>query len=591
MHRLPALLLALLLFAPLGASPAVAESVEPTTIVERIAGPDRISTAAAVSRSSYERADTVVLARADDYADALAGATLARALDAPILLSSSTHISAATRQELLRLGAGSLVLLGGRAALGRGVEEDARTLGLSLRRIGGPTRFHTAALVADALAVTAGSPDCGYLAQGADASPSRGWPDALAVGALAAAQARPLLLTVNSEVPAPTINAIEKLGLDCLMVVGGTASISDDALDQLRSDGVTLQRIAGETRFDTAAKVADLAVASGIDPATVYVATGLDFPDGLAAGPTVAMTGGVLLLVDGREADRSQPAIRWLAQRQGVSRIRVIGGQGAVSVEFQALLAEPQPRRPGPHSTGPRIPSDQLQSSGGLVVTKDGAVVEGLDIAGTLVIDANDVVVRDTRVRSSARYPVRAMAGTSGTVIEYAEIDGEYSLDNNGCIQGPHLTVRHSELRRCTDGAKVGSGSLYEHNWIHDPTRDDRGADANHIDGLQSTGGDGITIRGNYIDVIAADGHPSNSAIIQKSDFVAITDCLIEGNWLNGGNYTIFLREGDHGPPTGCAVRGNRFGRDFRYGLLSTDGDVEVSGNVWDDDGSFADGR
>lgn len=63
--------------------------------VERFAGTDRITTAVAVSARERDTAQTVVLARFDDYADALAGGPLAVHLDAPLLLTTSDGLSPA----------------------------------------------------------------------------------------------------------------------------------------------------------------------------------------------------------------------------------------------------------------------------------------------------------------------------------------------------------------------------------------------------------------------------------------------------------------------------------------------------------------
>ncbi|MFP3441662.1 cell wall-binding repeat-containing protein, partial [Pantoea sp. SIMBA_133] len=56
--------------------------------VERISGKDRYKTAIEVSKAGWEKSDTVVLARGDEYPDALAGAPLAYKYDAPILLNA-----------------------------------------------------------------------------------------------------------------------------------------------------------------------------------------------------------------------------------------------------------------------------------------------------------------------------------------------------------------------------------------------------------------------------------------------------------------------------------------------------------------------
>ena len=43
---------------------------------------------------------------------------------------------------------------------------------------------------------------------------------------------------------------------------------------------------------------------------------------------------------------------------------------------------------------------------------------------------------------------------------------------------------------------------------------------------------------------------------------------MIEDNLLDGGNYTIYVRDGGHGPPMDVVIRGNRFGRRAVYGAL-----------------------
>ena len=57
----------------------------PENRVDRIGGRNRFGTAVAISQEGWETSDYVVLARGDEFADALAGVPLAYSLDAPIL--------------------------------------------------------------------------------------------------------------------------------------------------------------------------------------------------------------------------------------------------------------------------------------------------------------------------------------------------------------------------------------------------------------------------------------------------------------------------------------------------------------------------
>ncbi len=117
--------------------------------VERLAGPTRIETAVEISAATFEAADTVVVARSDDPADALAGAPLAASLQAPLLLVPPEGVPGVVTDELDRLEAEKVVLLGGTAALPTVLEGQFG--GRDVRRLSGADRIETAVEVARAL--------------------------------------------------------------------------------------------------------------------------------------------------------------------------------------------------------------------------------------------------------------------------------------------------------------------------------------------------------------------------------------------------------------------------------------------------------
>jgi len=109
----------------------------------RPAGPSRVDTAVTISRATFLQAHTAVLARADLYPDALAGAPLAAKHGAPLLLTAQDGLLPAVKAELRRLGVDTVYLLGSEAALASQVEQDVRDLGITtIRRLGknGPVR-------------------------------------------------------------------------------------------------------------------------------------------------------------------------------------------------------------------------------------------------------------------------------------------------------------------------------------------------------------------------------------------------------------------------------------------------------------------
>lgn len=189
----------------LSPTPTPSASPSPATRdrVDRLAGDDRYATAVAVSRSNFPvagSATTAVLALGTDpdRPDALVGAPLAAALNAPLLLVTSLTVPGPTREELLRVlrADAEVVVIGGLNAVGAEAEAQLRGLGLRVRRIAGTSRYDTATLVAAEL----GHPDELFVTTG------ERFPDALSAGAAAAARGGAVLLTTNDS-PSPATAA------------------------------------------------------------------------------------------------------------------------------------------------------------------------------------------------------------------------------------------------------------------------------------------------------------------------------------------------------------------------------------------------
>jgi putative cell wall-binding protein len=278
----------------------------------RLAGLSRITTAIAISKRIHPTSTSVVLARFDNYADALAAAPLAAKLGAPVLLTTSNALDGNVEGEIKRLGATTAVLAGGTAALAPAVATRLQQIGVTPDRIAGQNRYETAALIGQRVG---GSTV--YLVSAA------GFADAVAVSGLAASRQAPILLVDKDSVPGPTSSALNVIHPASKVVVGGTAVISDAVQSAL---GAT--RLAGSNRYETSQKVGEATIASvpTADPARVWVATGANWPDALAAGPAAAASDAVLLLTD-----PSAGMVRsWLSYYNGTD-LSITGGPVSIS--------------------------------------------------------------------------------------------------------------------------------------------------------------------------------------------------------------------------------------------------------------------
>ncbi|MDH3398564.1 MAG: hypothetical protein OEM81_12150 [Acidimicrobiia bacterium] len=228
-------------------------------------------------------------------------------------------------------------------------------------------------------------------------------------------------------------------------------------------------------------------------------------------------------------------------------------------------------------------PSILTYSQGTRTITTPGTVIENEEIYGTLFIEAPGVVIRNSWIYNEGFWTIWAPAGY--VTIEDSLI-GHPDHRNERGIGGDNMTVRRVEFEYLEDAIKIGSNSLYEQVYIHNLAAGGPG----HQDGIQDDGGaHNSTVRNSYIETLIPGG---TSAVIIKSDFGLGHDLLFEGNYMNGGTYTFYSRDGGHGDPYNITVRNNRFGRDYVYGLFSIDGNgTTLEGNVWDDTGAPLDGQ
>ncbi len=238
-------------------------------------------------------------------------------------------------------------------------------------------------------------------------------------------------------------------------------------------------------------------------------------------------------------------------------------------------------QKPGPSTTGPTDPGN-LTTVGSMTVTQAGAVIENVLIQGTVSIKAPNVTMRNFIVDGGGNFPygVRATDGFSGLTME----DGEIRNITSSGIYGGDFVARRLNLHESGgDAIKSTQNVLVERCWIHN-LGTNVGA---HADGNQTRYGSNFVFRQNNFDMPVDVGPPykSNATFIVQTGAGPVDNFLIEENWLNGGNFTVYFTDKGvgYGDPTNCRLINNFFGREFEFGTLLTTGYVQVSGNRWED--------
>ncbi|GGK28990.1 hypothetical protein GCM10010965_22280 [Caldalkalibacillus thermarum] len=282
-----------------------------TAAVERIQGTDRYQTSVAVSQYGWDSADVVLITRGDDFADALASVPLAYKYDAPVLLTRRNELPEAVKEEIIRLGAETAIIIGQEGAVSQAVQRELEEIVQSVERIGGKNRYDTAAQIARELASDAST---AVVANG------KSFADALSVAAYAAREGFPILLTDATRLPDETKTVIDELNIASTIVIGGNQVISEAVYRELGSS----QRLSGANRYET-----NVMVNRYFNPGrdTLFVATGRDFPDALSGAALAARLNSGMLLVD---HDLTQAARDYLKENL-FTRFIILGGEAAVS--------------------------------------------------------------------------------------------------------------------------------------------------------------------------------------------------------------------------------------------------------------------
>lgn len=346
-----------------GTTPTAALSNANVARVDRVAGADRYATAAAlhgVCTSAANRVPRVVVVNGTNFPDALA----ASYTGLPILLVQPDAVPAATSAALRNLGVREVVVIGGTQAVTSGVSNaingisvgdcGATDLGVGkikvVSRLGGATRYDTARIVAtSAQGGAAGTFSRGLNPGTCDAVRTailvsgENFPDALAAGALSAGGSKaggcgagriPLLLTPGNKLSPEAVEALHNRAIEQVIIVGGTQAVSGQVFTEVAELDIidNVERIAGPTRQDTAAEVADRLVHPGLGNygGSAIVASGLTFPDALVAGPVAGQIGAPILL-SRTSSDLGPVAAAWITDIITVNHVVLLGGTNALA--------------------------------------------------------------------------------------------------------------------------------------------------------------------------------------------------------------------------------------------------------------------
>lgn len=278
----------------------------------RISGPGRVETSIEISRFENTKSKTVILADARNYPDALAASNLTGGRYSVILVQN--QLTQAIINEIVRLEAQDLIILGGTNSISEDIERGLANIGgiKNISRIAGENRYDTCQKI-----FNHAKKKSLILASGEK------FPDALATSSIL--DQAGLLLTKSGQLPSEVQAAIEALNHDSFLIVGGENSVQEGLASGIANQFqyASHTRISGNNRYETSAKIGDRLVSS-----TVILASGENFPDALAASTLAQKIEVPILLVSKDKIDQS--VIDYF-KNHNIKKVLVVGGQLSIS--------------------------------------------------------------------------------------------------------------------------------------------------------------------------------------------------------------------------------------------------------------------
>lgn len=287
--------------------------------IQRLSGDNRYETSVEVSEKNFKSADTVVLASGQNIADALVASSYADIEEAPILLTNKNSISDEVLDEIERLKADKVVIVGGQSSISSSVESRLKKEDIKVTRISGSDRFDTSDKLSQEVSRLSKKSSQAILVNGYKNI------DALSVSSLATKEELPILLNGRNALNMSVKNRLKQMNVNKVYIIGGNNSISSDVEKELKRMQISVVRLSGTDRYETSANIAKYAY-KDFDEA--IVASGENPVDALAASTLTGKKEAPILLTNRNKIPKS---IKKIIEDMDIGKITIVGGENSIT--------------------------------------------------------------------------------------------------------------------------------------------------------------------------------------------------------------------------------------------------------------------
>ena len=316
----------------------------------RLAGESAADTSARIATEAFpEGSEWVIIARDDDFADAMSATGLAGVLNAPIVLTDRYSLSDAAARAVQTLGAKKAYIIGGTGAIPGDIEGSLATFGCQTQdRIFGYDSWDTSTECAKKIAEHGGNPG-----SNAVVAMSTNFQDALSISSYAYKYQVPIFLETDEahgrQLTEAAASAIKELS-GTIYVPGGNGAVPQASVEEVFGRERVV-RLSGWDGYDTSNQIATYMVEHGLlSPSTICLASGAPDPkgvDALAGAAFAGKAGGVVLLTNANPrfgsistttiegADSEGTSAFLPSHAKDVEQAYILGGKAVMPAELQ----------------------------------------------------------------------------------------------------------------------------------------------------------------------------------------------------------------------------------------------------------------
>ncbi|MDU2121937.1 MAG: cell wall-binding repeat-containing protein [Clostridium celatum] len=290
-------------------------------VVERAWGDNRIETSIAIAKKANESAkhNSVILAVASDFPDALTGGVLGKKYNAPIILVNKTASNSKLSLDYVVNNVeknGTVILLGSTGVVDDSIYNHLLANGFkNIKRLGGSDRYATNIAIVNDLKPSKGTPI--VVAYSLD------FPDALSISPVATKNGYPIFIS-RKDMDKQTLEAIKNIQPSKIYIVGSSGVISSTTENMLKGITNNIVRLGGANRYETSVSIAEYFNTNSI---SVAIANAMDFPDALSGSYLAYKNDSSILVVNPYNTELQRNFIK----KYNKSNIFILGGPGAVT--------------------------------------------------------------------------------------------------------------------------------------------------------------------------------------------------------------------------------------------------------------------